>query len=85
MGQGLAEGDALAGVQDEHLLQEVLELSDLAVLVVRQPLVANQLSQEVFAGANGGHHSHLLLQRQQAPQGCPISPQSTHKLVKDSY
>ena len=61
MSQGLVEVDALAWVQHEHLLHEVFELGDLAMLVFREALVANQFGQEVLAGGPRGDEGHFLL------------------------
>ena len=62
MTQRLVDGDALVGVEHEHLVEQVAQLRDLAQLVVGQALRADHLGQDVLARVDDAHHCDLLLQ-----------------------
>lgn len=59
--QGLVDADTFGWVQHEGAVQQVLELHHLLPLVLRQPLAANHVRQEVFGWVDGAHHRYLLL------------------------
>ena len=62
MGQSMVDRQTLCWVQDEDLLQEILQLSDLAELVFRHPLATDHVRHQVLAWTDRAHHRHFFLQ-----------------------
>ena len=63
--EGLVDGHALRGINDETLVQKVFQLVHLFEVSVLEGLVANKVREEVGGGRNGGHLGHLLLRRRE--------------------
>jgi len=61
MGQSMVDRQPLRRVKDEDLLQEILELSDLADLVFWHPLATHHVGHQVLARTDGAHHRHFFL------------------------
>ena len=59
--QSMVDRQPLGRVQDKDLLEEILELSDLADLVLWHPLAADHVGHQVLARTNRTHHRHFLL------------------------
>ncbi len=56
------DGDAFAGVEDEHVLQQVLQLPHFAHLIFGEALVADQVGQQVLGRVDGRQNRHFVLQ-----------------------
>ncbi len=61
MGERVGQGDPLRGIEDEHLVEDVLELLHLAQNGRTQLGVRGEVSQEVAGGLDVANHGCLCL------------------------
>ncbi len=64
MSQSSMNGNSLAGVQDQHVLQKVFQLSNFPHLFLWKALITYQICEQVLGGIQSRQNWHLILQRE---------------------